>query len=112
MGSKQIRASAVVQAPAERVYNLIADYRDGHPRIVPPRYFKWMHVENGGVGAGTTISFAMRVWGVTSVLRARISEPEPGRVLVEAYPETGVVTTFSVEPEGAAACRVTIATTL
>ena len=107
-----IRASAVVQAPAAHVYNIIADYHNGHPRIVPPRYFKWMRVDAGGIGAGTTISFKMRVLGSSKTLRAEITEPEPGRVLVESYPETGVVTTFLVEPAGAAASRVTIATAL
>jgi hypothetical protein len=112
MGSDEIRASALVKAPAARVYNIIADYRDGHPRIVPPKYFKWMRVESGGIGAGTTISFGMRIMGTTSVLRAVVSEPEPGRVLVESYPETGVVTTFFVEPKGPAVSRVTFTTVL
>lgn len=112
MSTSDVTASAPVQAPASRVYQLIADYHDGHPRIVPPKYFKWMRVERGGVGAGTTIVFAMRVLGSTTVLHATVTEPEPGRVLVETYPETGVVTTFSVDPEGEGASRVTIATKL
>lgn len=111
MATNDIRASKVVQAPAARVYNIIADYRDGHPRILPPKYFKWLRVESGGVGAGTRISFAMRVMGTTSVLHATITEPEPGRKLVESYPN-GVATTFLVEPEGPAASRVTFITTL
>ena len=108
--ANEVRASAVVQAPAARVYDIIADYRDGHPRIVPPRYFKWMRVHSGGIGAGTTISFGMRVMGVSKTLKAIISEPEPGRVLLEAYPLDGTETTFTVVPEGASASRVTIAT--
>jgi hypothetical protein len=100
MASDDIRVSAVVQAPAPHVYNIIADYRDGHPRIVPHRYFKWMRVDGGGVGAGTTITFQMRVMGSSKVLRATITEPEPGRVLVETYPESGIVTTFFVAPKG------------
>lgn len=112
MAANEISASATIQAPATRVYRIIADYHDGHPRIVPPSAFKWMRVERGGVGAGTVIRFAMRVMGTTTVLTGEVTEPEPGRVLVEAYPETGVVTTFRVEPEGEGACRVTIATRL
>ena len=112
MASDEIRASALVQAPPPHVYRIIADYHDGHPRIVPPKYFRWMWVERGGTGAGTTIVFAMRVLGTTSVLHATVTEPEPGRVLVESYPETGVVTTFTVEPEGEGASRATIATRL
>jgi len=112
MAANEIRASAIVQAPAAHVYNIIADYRDGHPRIVPPKYFTWMRVDSGGIGAGTTISFGMRVLGQSRTLHATISEPDPGRVLIETYPEDGFATTFFVEPEGAAASRVTIATVL
>ena len=112
MAADEIQASAVIQAPAARVYDIIADYREGHPRIVPPKYFKWMRVESGGVGAGTIVSFEMRVLGTSKVLRATIAEPEPGRVLVETIPENGVVTTFRVEPDGASASRVTISTAL
>jgi hypothetical protein len=42
----------------------------------------------------------MRVLGQTRVLRAVISEPEPGRVLVETDAGgVALVTTFTVEPE-------------
>jgi hypothetical protein len=43
----------------------------------------------------------MRVLGQTYHFFARISEPTPGRRLVETYPDTGMVTTFTVDPEGA-----------
>lgn len=112
MPSDEIRASAIILAPPERVYGIIADYRDGHPRIVPPKYFTWMRVDSGGIGEGTTISFGMRVLGVTRTLRATISEPQPGRLLVETYPEDGFATSFIVDPEGSAASRVTIVTGL
>ena len=39
-----------------------------------------------------------------------VSEPEPGRVFVESYPEDGSATTFTVEPIGEVECRVTITT--
>lgn len=112
MSSDEIRASAIVQARPAHVYRIIADYRDGHPRIIPPKYFKWLRVENGGIGAGTTISFGMRVMGASRTMHATISEPEPGRVLVETYPEDGSVTSFIVDPEGTAASKVTIVTRL
>jgi hypothetical protein len=110
--SNEIRSSAVVQAPPARVYGILADYRDGHPRIVPPKYFTWMDVDAGGVGEGTAIRFGMRILGSSHTLRATITEPEPGRVLVETYPDTGVVTTFLVEPVPPAAARVEIRTRL
>jgi len=30
-----ITASAIIPARRERVYSIIANYKDGHPRIVP-----------------------------------------------------------------------------
>jgi len=53
-----VTASAVVPARRERVYSLIANYRDGHPRIVPQQ-FSGMVGEQGGIGAGTVIRFQM-----------------------------------------------------
>lgn len=111
--SHWVSASRSIGAPAARVYALLADYRAGHPRILPPRYFGPLEVLAGGVGAGTEIRFQMRAMGTRQTLQATISEPEPGRVLVETYPDTGAVTTFTVESEEPAErTRVTIATAL
>ena len=67
-------------------------------------------MEQGGVGDGTVIRFTMRVLGVERTARARITEPDPGRVLVETELTTGLVTTFTVAPVGDAAADVTIET--
>src|SRR5215204_3004132 len=66
MSSFTVGAAARVNAPARRVYDMIADYRNGHPRIVPPKYFTSLDVEEGGVGDGTVIRFTMRVLGSPS----------------------------------------------
>lgn len=100
-----------VDAPPERIYGLIADYVAGHPRIVPPKYFRDFVVHRGGYGAGTEIEFTMVVGGRPQRVVADITEPIPGRVLVETVKGGGVVTTFRVEPSGHGA-DVTIATDL
>src|SRR5262249_37362571 len=111
MARIQATASAVIDAPATAAYGILTDYRHGHPRILPPRYFSGLEVERGGTGAGTVIHFRMHALGATRTLRAEISEPEPGRTLVETYLGSGEVTTFTVEPlEGGGRCRVTILT--
>jgi polyketide cyclase/dehydrase/lipid transport protein len=95
-----VKSSAKVKAPADVVYDIIADYRNGHPHILPRKYFEWLEVEQGGRGEGTIIRFQMRVLGQTRVLRAVVTEPEPGRVLVETDTSgEGPITTFTVEPE-------------
>jgi hypothetical protein len=100
-----------VPADAARVYGVIADYRNGHPRILPDR-FTGLTVERGGYGAGTLITFGLRFAGRVQVARAEVTEPEPGRVLVETIVEGNpAVTTFTVRPASdGRACDVTIAT--
>ncbi len=104
MAQHTISASALVPAPAREVYALIADYRDGHPRILPRPPFISLEVEQGGVGAGTVFRIQMRLLGRLQSFRGSIAEPEPGRVLTETM-ENGIVTNFVVEPraEGAQA---------
>ena len=96
-----LRAAAerTVPAPAAAVYALLADYRDGHPRILPPAFSDLM-VLQGGIGAGTIIRFALKFAGRRQVIEARVEEPEPGRVLSEAYPDKSAVTRFIVDPVG------------
>jgi len=107
-----VKVSARVGAPADVVYGIIADYRNGHPQILPKPYFEWLEVEQGGRGEGTVIRFQMRVLGQSRVLRAVVTEPEPGRVLVETDTSGGgPVTTFTVEPEESGS-RVTFSTKL
>jgi Polyketide cyclase / dehydrase and lipid transport len=103
-------ASALIPAPAPIVYGILADYRDGHPAILPPRFFQNLTVLEGGTGAGTRIAFQMRSWGTTREVQARITEPQPGRRLVETL-QDGTETAFTVEPEAdGRSSRVTIST--
>lgn len=106
----RVEASADVGAAAADTYRMIADYRDGHTRIIPTKYFRDLRVIEGGYGDGTVIEFDMLVFGKATHARARVSEPEPGRVLVETYPDTGWVTSFIVEQRGTSRSRVTIRT--
>ena len=111
MARHRIEVAADITAPPALAYSLIADYRDGHPHILPRPPFVSLDVEQGGVGAGTVIRFRMKMLGKTREMRASITEPEPGRVLVETDPAGEVVTTFTVEPAGGERqSRVTIAT--
>lgn len=106
-------AERVLDAPAEMVYHLISDYAEhhtDHPRGFLPDAFYGTVVEQGGVGAGTVVRFTSKLGGRPQTMTASISEPEPGRVLVETG--QGVETTFTVEPEGDQRARVRFDTTL
>lgn len=92
-----ISAQRVVDAPSDVVYHCIADYRHHHrPSGFLPPAFSNLEIARGGIGAGTEVSWLMKLAGRTRRAEAVISEPEPGRVLVETGPT--VVTTFTVEP--------------
>jgi hypothetical protein len=107
----QVTASALINAPAEQVYNILADYRNGHPYILPKPYFSSLEVEQGGVGAGTIIHVQMNIMGQKQAFRAAITEPEPGRVLIETDLAGRVVTTFIVSPlEAGRQAQATITT--
>src|SRR5579864_4473795 len=83
MASYSVSGSLRIAAPPARIYGIIADYHRGHPTILP-KQFRNLRVESGsGIGAGTTIRFEVTVMGKTDRYKAIVSEPEPGRVLVE-----------------------------
>ena len=97
MAQHTFGASALIDAPAAQVYGIIADYRNGHPYILPKPYFVGMQVEQGGLGAGTVINFQMKLMGRVERFHSEITEPEPGRLLVETDHGRGSMTTFRVE---------------
>lgn len=106
-----VTATETIAAPAEVVYGILADYRVGHPAILPPKYFRSLVVEQGGTGAGTRIRFEMVAAGRTHEVRADITEPVPGRELVETALHNGAITRFLVEPApDPGSCRVTFET--
>jgi hypothetical protein len=96
-----VSAEGTVGAPAQTVYGYIADMREHHPRFLPPA-FSDFRVESGGVGDGTIIQYKLTAGGRTREYRAKVAEPEPGRVLTESDTQSSSVTTFTVSPQGAA----------
>ncbi len=98
MSNVRVHAAAVVPATPERVYGTLADYRSAHPQILPPNAFAGLEVEQGGYGAGTVFRVSLRNPGGLKEMRMAVTEPEPGRVLVESDLDSDLVTTFTVQP--------------
>jgi uncharacterized protein YndB with AHSA1/START domain len=96
-----------IDAPAERVFEYLADYREHHPKILPSQ-FGPLEIERGGVGAGTVARFSITLGGRTTDYRVEVDVPEPGRVLTETDPARRTVTTFTVEPtaDGGSVVRI------
>lgn len=99
MSEIHVSANRLIAAPAERVYRILADYRQHHPRILPPA-FSGFSVEQGGVGTGTVIRFNVSIGGRTQGYHQRVDEPEPGRVLRESDIDGDGHTRFTVTPVG------------
>ncbi len=111
MSPIHVEVTEVIDARPEEVYAVFADYEVAHHAILPKPYFADMKVEQGGHGSGTVVRVWMNVYGAKRVYRLVVSEPEPGRALVETDPDAGLVTTFIVEPvNNGQQSRVTIAT--
>ncbi len=111
MNTGKAELTSIIDVPASRVYSILADYRQGHPAILPRKYFRKADVEAGGTGAGTRLNIEMKVLGTVKSFRHVVSEPQPGRVLVESDVEGTTVTTFTVDPVGdGSACSLKIET--
>jgi hypothetical protein len=99
MSPFRFSSSRLLNAPADVVYHCLADYREHHrPGGFLPPAFTDLQVLQGGVGAGTVIRFTVSVGGRTSTRTQEVTEPVPGRVLVESG--SGEGSTFTVEPRG------------
>jgi hypothetical protein len=105
-----VSAQRVIDAPAPTVYGYIADNREHHPHFLPPA-FSGFEVESGGTGAGTITRFTVTAGGRSRQYRMAVAEPEPGRVITESDTGSSLVSTWTVEPQGDSASRVTISTT-
>ena len=53
MSQINVAVSARINAPATKVYPILADYHNHHPNILPRAYFTELTVEEGGTGEGT-----------------------------------------------------------
>lgn len=114
MKTLRSEVTAIIDATPRTVYAIIANYRDkekGHPAILPPKNFQNLVIEEGGQGAGTVFSVHTVMGGAKQALRMRVSEPEPGRVIVENDQQVELTTTFTFEPhQNGQQTRFTIAT--
>jgi len=98
MAKVNASAERTIDAPAERVYGYLRDMHE-HAHFLPPA-FSDFQVEAGGVGEGSVASFKATAGGRTRSYRMRVTEPVPGRTLVESDANSSLVTTFNVEPQG------------
>lgn len=106
-----VAVSKIIDAPADKIYHILSDYRNHHPNILPKNYFTGLEVEVGGTGEGTIFRSGLKVLGREQRFRMHVTEPEPGRIMTETDLDNGLVTKFIVEPRNHGQSEVTFDTT-
>ena len=101
--------SAQIDASAPDVYAALADYAGARQEFLPTQHITALTVVEGGYGAGTTFEATLRIPGKSLTFRHVVSEPDPGRILVEVCATGRYRLTFKVDPAGMNRARVTIA---
>jgi hypothetical protein len=99
MTKLHVRSERAINQPADAIYPLIADFVNHHPRFLPPQFAE-VSVVKGGYGAGTELTFVSTLGGTPRRFHMEVSEPQPGRVLVERNKLSGTETTTRVTPDG------------
>lgn len=108
MGTVNVQTSATIGASAEATYALIAESAQ-RPAFLPEAMSGFETLE-GGTGAGTVHRWVLKTPRGDREYVMAVTEPEPGRVLVESDQKSSLVTTWTVTPTGES-CTVDITTT-
>ncbi len=100
MGKVTATAERTIDAPADKVRALVADYAETRPRLLTEHYRDY-EVTEGGVGAGTKANWKLQATSKrVRDVAATVTEPKPG-TLVETDANSSMVTTWTVAESGA-----------
>jgi hypothetical protein len=109
VGTVQADAERVIAAATpEQVYDLIADYTEGRPKVLPEAFSDY-RVEAGGTGEGTVVTYTLRAAKRERPYRLQVTEAEAGRALHEADTTSSFTQTWTVEPVETGGARLRIA---
>ncbi|WP_414936114.1 SRPBCC family protein [Amycolatopsis sp. cmx-11-51] len=101
MGKVTAIAERTIEAPADKVRALVADYTETRPKLLTEHYRDY-EVTEGGVGAGTKASWKLQATSKrVRDVAATVTEPSKG-TLVETDANSSMVTTWTVRevPDG------------
>lgn len=100
MGKVTAIAERTIDAPADKVRELVADYAETRPKLLTEHYRDY-EVTEGGAGAGTKAHWKLQATSKrVRDVAATVSEPKPG-TLVETDANSSMVTTWTVAEAGA-----------
>ncbi|MDT8909944.1 SRPBCC family protein [Amycolatopsis sp. PS_44_ISF1] len=99
MGKVTATAERTIDAPVDRVRELVADYAETRPKLLTEHYRDY-EVTAGGHGAGTEASWKLQATAKrVRDVAATVSQPSPG-TLVETDANSSMVTTWTVTSAG------------
>jgi uncharacterized protein YndB with AHSA1/START domain len=94
-----VEAERTVDTPMELVWRVLRDYRAPRARMLDEPFAPY-ELHEGGVGAGTVISYRLRVGRHERTFVLGVEEPAPGRQLRERDRHGGLVVTWTLTPGG------------
>jgi hypothetical protein len=94
-----VELERTVDAPMDRVWALLRDYRVARPRLLS-EHFSDYGVQQGGTGAGTVIAYRLRVGRHERDHVVFVQEPVPGRMLRERARESFWLSIWTLTPGG------------
>ena len=109
MSQIHVEATAVLNARAETLYNIVSDYEVGHPAILP-KPMEGLQVDKGGQGLGTEITVFVNMLGMKQSFRQRVTQSVPYHLIEESNIDNDLVTTFYFDALPDGKTKVTIST--
>jgi Polyketide cyclase / dehydrase and lipid transport len=97
MATIHVEAERVIPTSSTTAYGYLADMHE-HERFLPTAFSNFA-VKQGGIGAGSVVTFTVTAGGRSRSYEMTVSEPSPG-VLVETDANSSLVTTFTVSAHG------------
>ncbi|MBX7470285.1 SRPBCC family protein [Streptomyces sp. MAG02] len=109
MAQVEATTERIVAADPETVFDMLADYKDGRPKLLP-EHFSEYQVREGGDGEGTLVHWKLQATSkrVRDCL-LEVTEPTDGQ-LVEKDRNSSMVTTWTVTPAGEGRSKVVVST--
>ncbi|MFD7342219.1 SRPBCC family protein [Streptomyces violascens] len=109
MAQVEATTERIVAADPETVFDTLADYKDGRPKLLP-EHFSEYQVREGGDGEGTLVHWKLQATSkrVRDCL-LEVAEPTDGQ-LVEKDRNSSMVTTWTVTPAGEGRSKVVVST--
>jgi polyketide cyclase/dehydrase/lipid transport protein len=94
-----VEVERTLDAPMERVWALLRDYRVARPRVLTEHFSDYV-VQERGEGAGTVIEYRLRVGRHQGRHVIAVQEPVAGRMLRERDRSSALVCTWTLTPGG------------